>query len=59
MIEYKNGVFRIGSPKIAYLFRVTQHGLLEHLHFGAAVPIEDARTRGKSRHRLGHGRDLR
>ena len=42
MIEYKNGVFRIGSPKIAYLFRVTQHGLLEHLHFGAAVPIEDA-----------------
>lgn len=42
MIEYKNGVFRIGSPKTAYLFRVTEHGLLEHLHFGASVSAEDA-----------------
>ena len=44
MITYDNGVFRLGNEKFSYLFRVTAHGQLEHLHFGAPVKAEDAQA---------------
>ena len=42
MITYDNGVFRLGNEEFCYLFRVTEHGQLEHLHFGLPVKAEDA-----------------
>ena len=42
MILEQNGVFLLGSEKFSYLFRVTAHGQLEQLHFGAPVRLEDA-----------------
>jgi len=44
MITYDNGVFRLGNENFSYLFRVTKHGQLEHLHFGAPVRAEDAQA---------------
>ena len=42
MICYDNGVFSLNTEGFSYLFRVTAHGQLEHLHFGAPVSAEDA-----------------
>ena len=41
MITYDNGVFRLGNEEFCYLLRVTNHGQLEHLHFGLPVKAED------------------
>jgi len=42
MIEVQNGVFHLRESGWSYLFRATERGLLEHLHFGAPVSIQDA-----------------
>ena len=42
MIEEKDGVFYICSGEMSYMFRVTEDGQLEHLHFGPRVRPEDA-----------------
>ena len=42
MITYDNGVFSLGNEDFCYLFRVTQQGQLEHLHFGIPVKAADA-----------------
>ena len=42
MIEEKNGVFHLQNDSASYLFRVTQEGFLQQLHFGVPVQIEDA-----------------
>ena len=44
MITYDNGVFRLGNEDFCYMFRVAEHGQLEHLHFGASVKAEDAQA---------------
>ena len=41
MIEEKNGVFHLQNDSASYLFRVTQEGFLQQLHFGVPVQIED------------------
>ena len=41
MISYENGVFSVNGQNFSYLFRVTKHGQLEHLHFGAPVSAGD------------------
>ena len=42
MISFENGVFSLGTEGFSYVFRVTNHGQLEHLHFGTPVQREDA-----------------
>ena len=42
MISYENGIFSLGTENFSYMFRVTNHGQLEHLHFGAPVQSADA-----------------
>ena len=42
MIHYQNGIFHLGTGRWSYLFRVTKQGLLEQIHFGAPVSVEDA-----------------
>jgi len=42
MIVFENGVFHLQGEGFSYLFRVTEDGLLEHLHFGAPVSTADA-----------------
>jgi len=41
MIEIKNNIFLLRNDNISYMFRATQSGNLEHLHFGAPVDIDD------------------
>lgn len=42
MIEVKNPVFALHSEYSSYLFRVSPHGQLEHIHFGTRIDIDDA-----------------
>ena len=42
MISFDNGVFSLNGEGFSYLFRVTKHRQLEHLHFGVPVSPEDA-----------------
>ena len=42
MIRYENGVFHLKNENFSYLFRISAHGQLEHLHFGAPVDTADA-----------------
>ena len=42
MISYENGVFSLNGEGFTYMFRVSKHGQLEHLHFGAPVMAADA-----------------
>ncbi len=42
MIFSENNVYLLRNESISYMFRVTEHGNLEHLHFGAPVRIKDA-----------------
>ncbi|MEA5051699.1 MAG: glycoside hydrolase family 36 N-terminal domain-containing protein [Oscillospiraceae bacterium] len=42
MITAQDGVFHIRTGALSYLFRVTAHGHLEHLHFGGPVADGDA-----------------
>ncbi|MDO5137400.1 MAG: alpha-galactosidase [Oscillospiraceae bacterium] len=42
MILSDNNVFLLKNDNLAYMFRVTEHGNLEHLHFGAPVELCDA-----------------
>ena len=44
MIICKNGIFLLRSENISLLLRVSPQGLLEQLHFGAPVDIEDAQA---------------
>ena len=41
MIQVKDGVFLLKNENISYMFRATESGNLEHLHFGAPVDIDD------------------
>ena len=41
MIECNDNVFRLATAHTAYLFRITDFGHLEHMHYGAAVPLEE------------------
>ena len=42
MILFENSVFTLNAAHFTYMFRVTAHGQLEHLHFGAPVSAADA-----------------
>ena len=42
MILSENNVFLLKNDELSYLFRVTEHGNLEHLHFGAPVRLTDS-----------------
>lgn len=42
MITCDNGVFLLKTDAFSALFRVSPHGQLEHLHFGAPVEASDA-----------------
>lgn len=42
MILSENNVFLLQNENLSYMFRVTEHGNLEHLHFGAPVQLGDA-----------------
>ena len=42
MIQSRNDVYHIRTDSYSYLFRVDGYGVLQHLHFGAPVHIEDA-----------------
>ena len=42
MIFSENNVYLLKNDRLSYMFRVTEHGNLEHLHFGAPVRIGDA-----------------
>jgi len=42
MISVKNGLFHLQTESFSYLFRLTPHGQLEHLHFGSPITSEDA-----------------
>ncbi len=44
MILYDNGIFALNGEHFTYLFRVTDHGQLEHLHFGVPVTAADAQA---------------
>lgn len=39
MITCENGEFRLSTQGSAYWFRVTPHGQLEHVHYGALLPL--------------------
>ena len=41
VIAFENGTFYLGNENFSCLFRLTKHGQLEHLHFGAPVAAED------------------
>ena len=41
MIQIKDNVFLLKNSNISYMFRATESGNLEHLHFGAPVDIDD------------------
>ncbi len=42
MIDYADGLFRLETLETAYLFRITAHGHLEHIYYGARLPQGDA-----------------
>ena len=44
MIQSRNGVYHICTNAYSYMFRVDDYGILQHLHFGAPVRIEDAES---------------
>ena len=44
MISFENGMFSLAAESFSYMFRVTDHGQLEHLHFGAPVQPGDAQA---------------
>lgn len=41
MIDYRDGVFRLSAVGLSYWFRITTHGHLEHIHFGAPLADQD------------------
>ena len=44
MISFDNGVFSLNAEGFSYVFRVSEHGQLEHLHFGRPVMASDAKA---------------
>ncbi len=44
MIEYNENCFLLTGKGFSYLFRVSAHGQLEHLHFGPPVELSDAQA---------------
>jgi len=40
MISFSDGVFRLTTAKTSYWFKVTEFGHLEHIHYGALLPID-------------------
>ena len=44
MISFEDGVFSLGTENFSYMLRVTKHGQLEHLHFGAPVAAADVQA---------------
>jgi len=43
-IIYANRVFQLATKNTSYLFRISENGHLEHLHYGKKVSIEDANS---------------
>ncbi|MCR5067082.1 MAG: alpha-galactosidase, partial [Erysipelotrichaceae bacterium] len=41
-IIFRNDTFLLNTSHYSYLFRISRHGHLEHLHYGNRVEIEDA-----------------
>jgi len=41
-ITFDKGTFHLRTARTSYIFRVTEYGHLEHVHYGAAVRAEDA-----------------
>lgn len=44
MISYENGIFHIHNENFSYMFRLTEQGYPEHLHFGRPVAADDAQA---------------
>ena len=41
-IEFNDGVFNLSTENTSYLFRISEFGHLEHIHYGERVESEDA-----------------
>lgn len=41
MIDVADGTFRLQTAHTSYWFAVTEHGHLEHLHYGPLLPLHD------------------
>lgn len=44
MIKHENGIFLLQNEQISCMLRVNPQGLLEQLHFGDPISMEDAQT---------------
>ena len=44
-IEFNDGVFNLSTENTSYLFRISEFGHLEHIHYGERVESEDAPLR--------------
>ena len=44
MITAKDGVFKLDTAHTSYIFRVTPHGHLEHIHYGPWLPQADVQA---------------
>jgi len=44
VITYDNGIFSLCGEGFSYVFRVTKHGQLEHMHFGVPVNMDDVQA---------------
>jgi len=42
VIEVRGGLFLLSTRSTSYWFRLTEHGHLEHLHYGPYLPAQDA-----------------
>lgn len=45
----QNREFSLGNGRISYLFRVSPEGILEHIHFGASVSLDNSLSAGPRR----------
>ncbi|MBM7829835.1 alpha-galactosidase [Agromyces cerinus] len=54
MIDVSADVFFLQTANTSYWFRITEHGHLEHLHYGPLLPIQDPSALGVKR-TLEHG----
>ena len=44
MITFSDQVFALETDQTSYLFRITPHGHLEHIHYGERVPLGEVET---------------
>ena len=44
MINVTDSLFSLETNHTSYLFRVTEHGHLEHIHYGVHLPLGEIST---------------